>query len=169
MLNEIDIRTFKNFNGFKKRFLSKCPKEYLSLDKNTQTNNCIEWQGSSYTPGYGRISWDGANYTAHRISYLIHKGIIPYGKMVLHTCDNRICINPKHLILGNGTINAKDRDIRGRNKSTTLNEEAVKVIKWFMKYQYKYELNKKLACLYEVDISTINKIHRGITWKWVQV
>lgn len=54
------------------------------------------------------------NTGAHRASYMAFKGDIG-DNHVLHKCDNRICLNPDHLYLGDHMQNMRDRDFRGRN------------------------------------------------------
>lgn len=51
---------------------------------------------------------------AHRLSYEITKGEIPKGMLIRHTCDNPLCINPDHLILGTPKDNHDDMVARGR-------------------------------------------------------
>ena len=46
---------------------------------------------------------------AHRVSYRVFKGRIPYGKLVLHSCNNSLCVNPEHLRVGSDRDNQKDR------------------------------------------------------------
>ena len=50
---------------------------------------------------------------------MIYKGIVPENMCVLHTCDNRVCINPGHLFLGTQQDNIRDRVKKGRNKNPT--------------------------------------------------
>lgn len=52
--------------------------------------------------GYGRTA-------AHRFSYQLHKGSIPFQMWVLHHCDNPGCVNPDHLFLGTAEDNVQDR------------------------------------------------------------
>ena len=82
-------------------------------------NGCWEWQGSvTGNNGYGnmRIPNKGLAYV-HRLSYVMHNGIIPNGMKVLHKCDNSLCCNPAHLILGTQLDNIKDRDMKGRQRN----------------------------------------------------
>lgn len=115
-------------------------------------DDCWEWQGyrttTKYGKGYGAFGIDGATYLVHRISYLIaHPDAISLAapkdksikEFVLHSCDNMICCNPKHLFLGNYDDNNKDRAKKGRpgghgakghaHKLAKLTHEQVKEIR----------------------------------------
>lgn len=76
---------------------------------------CWIWQGAITTKGYGKIGIGGTvtEYT-HRLSYQLHRGPIPRGKLVLHTCDVRRCINPDHLYIGTAKRNTADMLERNR-------------------------------------------------------
>lgn len=75
---------------------------------------CLLWTGairsgtSGTGGGYGQL---GKKY-AHRMAYEAAHGLIPKGLQVLHKCDVRACIEPKHLYLGDHVQNAKDREAR---------------------------------------------------------
>lgn len=76
---------------------------------------CWLWQGAT-TEGYGciRTSISKSRFT-HRISYMVFNGCeIPYGKLVMHKCDVRNCINPKHLLVGTHRDNTQDAISKGR-------------------------------------------------------
>ena len=77
-------------------------------------NGCWEWTGPYDKDGYGAIKRLGKTYRAHRISYEIHKGKIPVGLMVLHSCDNPMCVNPAHLSIGTAKDNSDDMISKGR-------------------------------------------------------
>ncbi|HVM93407.1 MAG TPA: HNH endonuclease [Terriglobales bacterium] len=103
-------------------------------------SGCWEWTGYvNKSLGYGEFFWSRKKGYAHRFSYLIHKGEIPDGKLVCHTCDNRKCVNPEHLWLGSISENIKDMWEKGRqvfgdqrgekNGCAKLTESDVKAIR----------------------------------------
>lgn len=49
-----------------------------------------------------------------KVMYEREKGKFPRGKVIMHECDNRMCINPKHLSAGSQTDNLQDMWRKGR-------------------------------------------------------
>jgi hypothetical protein len=78
---------------------------------------CWLWRGSRQTGGYGQISIAGQRWLAHRAAWRAWRGEIPHGLNVLHICDNRRCINPKHLFLGTARDNYLDAVQKGRMRA----------------------------------------------------
>lgn len=80
-------------------------------------SGCWNWTGWCYGTGYGRFSHSAdKKESAHRLSYRLYKGD-PAGFDVCHTCDNKQCVNPSHLFLGNAFTNANDMVAKGRSKA----------------------------------------------------
>src|SRR5262245_48677546 len=76
-------------------------------------NGCWEWTGELNIRGYGKCQLLG-EVGAHRVSYTVFKGDIPKDTMVLHGCDNKLCVNPQHLHLGDHAQNMREATARGR-------------------------------------------------------
>lgn len=82
------------------------------VNKNTSTG-CWEWTGNLYATGYGSYYFDGKTRRAHRIAmFLTTKRWAT--QFILHSCDNRLCVNPEHLREGNAKDNAADAVARHR-------------------------------------------------------
>lgn len=75
---------------------------------------CWLWQGRPKGGGYGSIYFEGVNWAAHRLAWVLAVGELPQGKVVCHRCDNRLCVNPAHLWLGDPKDNMVDRNAKGR-------------------------------------------------------
>ncbi len=75
------------------------------------------WTGAKNAEGYGVIGAGGNNgqkLRAHRVVYAEAKGVIPEGKIIMHTCDAPACCNPAHLVLGTHAENVADKIRKGR-------------------------------------------------------
>ena len=96
---------------------------WKSVDKKGE-NECWEWVGGTVTGGYGKFSVNRKYTRVHRFSYELHKGKIPkgegyHGMCVCHSCDNPLCVNPKHLRLGTQKENIQEMFTKGRNNWRT--------------------------------------------------
>jgi hypothetical protein len=86
------------------------------LKKKKIKKSCWEWQGFIMPNGYGRMSFKGKDQYVHRLSFAAFIGEIPKGKIICHSCDNRKCINPKHLWIGTFKENTQDACTKGKMK-----------------------------------------------------
>lgn len=75
---------------------------------------CWLWMGYASGSGYGRVMRGGRNAQAHRVAYELAHGPIPAGDVVMHSCDNRLCVNPAHLRVGTQVENMRDMHSKGR-------------------------------------------------------
>lgn len=83
---------------------------------------CWNWTGTLDTDGYGWQRWrelSSVGLKAHRLAWeFTHRHPVPSGMVILHTCDNRACGNPEHLVLGTQADNQRDMSRKGRNHNS---------------------------------------------------
>lgn len=78
---------------------------------------CWVWKGSTKGYGYGQF-YCPKSVKAHRYSWGIHNSKVSSKIFVLHRCDNRLCVNPSHLFLGNNSDNMRDCAKKKRHINT---------------------------------------------------
>lgn len=104
---------------------------------------------------------------AHRAAWELSGNYIPPGLCVLHRCDNRQCVNPKHLFLGTLADNVADcvskgRQARGeKNRHAKLSEQDVLKIR---KALARGEQGKLIAARYKVTPTAISYIRNRKVW-----
>lgn len=98
--------------GYRKPILSRL------LEHSYMTSNgCMMWTGVLKDSGYGVFKINEKRYGAHVVSFLESGGELKADECVLHTCDNRACINPDHLFVGTKGDNNTDRHKKGRSRN----------------------------------------------------
>jgi hypothetical protein len=89
--------------------------------------DCLVWTRCFNSDGYPRAGVAGnVNLKVHREVFFSVNGYYP--PVVRHTCDNRRCINPDHLIGGTNLDNIQDRHTRGRDHNHVTEEERLSCI-----------------------------------------
>ena len=77
---------------------------------------CWIWVGGKITSGYGVFyPTPGFHIGAHVLSYLMFNGKVKHKLQVLHKCDNKSCVNPKHLFIGTNRDNQIDYVNKGKH------------------------------------------------------
>lgn len=75
--------------------------------------DCWQWKAGHSQKGYGAMRWNNVPMRAHKIAWIIANGRMPT-LCILHSCDNRACVNPAHLREGTNADNVADKMSRGR-------------------------------------------------------
>lgn len=134
--------------------------------RKTGPEDCWEWQAST-TSGYGQTFLDGDVVLAHRAVYEIEVED-PGDGYVLHECDNKLCVNPSHLYLGDQQDNMNDAVERGQMPSgenagpAKLTKEEVEQIRW--KVENTDLTQAQIAEQYDVTQPTVSAISNEKTW-----
>lgn len=136
-----------------------------------EPGECWEWQGATDTGGYGRIHVDGRDEGTHRVSYELEHDEKPGDDWVLHHCDNKPCVNPNHLYLGDRSENTKDMYDRGQRSGTGEKNPPAKLtnaeVKEIRARVEDGETQYELADEFDVSQSTISHIVTGYNWSGV--
>lgn len=103
----------------------------------------------------------------HVVSYRHHKGEIPDGHVVRHTCDNPPCINPDHLITGTHAENSRDMVDRKRNNPHLRGKRCTPELARVIKDEYaSSEISQTaLAAKHGLSLQMVNHIINGRRYK----
>lgn len=128
--------------------------------KGKKPNDCWLWIAGTKR-GYGWFAFEGRPDFAQRVSWKLNRGPIPKGMCVLHSCDTRPCVNPKHLFLGTRADNVVDMCNKRRNVEHKLTDNDIRAIRADPRNQ------QVIADAYGVHRVLINRIKRRHIWKHV--
>lgn len=145
-------------------------KERFERKVSRSNSECWLWIGHRAPNGYGMISVDNVPTGAHRVSYELYKGAIPPGRMVLHACDVRCCVNPDHLWLGTHDDNMIDAARKGRmargvdHVHARVTDDTVRRIRELVAAG---AVQREVAAEFGISQSSVSLIARRIYWRHV--
>lgn len=159
-------------------FLSRIDKTPCGPDKSelypTCNHNCWTYKGRLDKDGYGILSVKNYTIQAHRFAYIIYNDAnLSSTDLICHICDNRQCINPNHLYLGNFKQNKKDCINRNRlniaigtqlPQTKLSNDEVVEIL---IDIYNKYKNIQEICNSYNVDYHVIYNILNGKNFKHI--
>ena len=127
--------------------------------KSHQSDECLLWPFAVTVKGYGVVSFQGKTLIAPRVSFFFAHGRWP-NEIIRHSCDTPACVNPLHLLEGNRSDNARDRNERGRQArgETQGLSKLTSVVVREIRAAYPFCTQKQLAFKYGVDKSLISLI-----------
>jgi len=130
---------------------------------------CWEWTACKSSNGYGQFRLNNRDLNAHRVAYTLAKGEIPKGLVVRHTCDNPVCCNPDHLILGTQADNIADMHKRKRNsqRQGEHNGRCKLTAKQAMEVYNSPLPQDEIAKLYNIGKTTVSFIKHKKAWKHI--
>lgn len=138
----------------------------------SNTDECIEWPYYVGPRGYGRMTINGASRCVHVISCEMAHGPRPHRMEAAHSCNNKRCLNPRHLRWATHTENAQDRTLHGtqrrgetHNQSKLTEEQVLAIRRAYVSGVRQVPLSKQ----YGVTLSAINDIVHGRNWKHLPI
>jgi len=126
--------------------------------------SCIEWEGALNSGGYPVTWYKGKTVYAHRLLMDAKPD-----EVVLHTCDNPACVNPKHLKIG--TLAENSADMKSKNRqavgeqcgNSKLTDEEVLTIR-----SYQGSLSsRKVASLFNISKTNVLDIWHRKIWEHI--
>jgi hypothetical protein len=152
-------------------------KNYIEKRTNKKTEDeCWPWSGSIGSDGYGKAKRLGKTLRAHRLVYSYYKGEIPANHFVCHSCDNPLCVNPRHLWTGTHKENELDKTNKGRRSPSPSISHPNTLSRGENHHKAKLKNNdvdhilqskeptKILVQKYNVSRTTIQRIRKGLSW-----
>jgi hypothetical protein len=163
-----------HFNSYQERGFWSRVKSDVRVGGN---EHCWPWLGATRK---GRAVWrpswkhESIVHVAARVALALTEcRVIGEDEFVLHSCDNPMCCNPKHLRVGTLQDNADDRKKRGRSNhcfgpnhpNTSLTEDQVRS----MRLQYAEGVtNGQLVKAFGVSKQVVCQLISGRSYKWVK-
>jgi hypothetical protein len=137
-----------------------------------QEGDCVVWTGTRYSQGYGRVKLASLEVygIAHRIAFEMYNAEIPEGLVAMHICDNRLCVNPNHIVLGTNRANMYDMKRKHRSPSGERHHAAKLTMEQAHRIReaaktFDYATHGQLAKQFGVSRSTVTKILSGQAYR----
>lgn len=136
-------------------------------------SGCHIWTGGLNAQGYGMIRMGAKHRRAHRLAWEAANGPIPEGLGLMHSCDVRCCVNPNHLTPAAQADNLKDMFAKGRGRIPDVKGERQGSAKLTADDVRKIRAmdgsvpRKKIAAIFNVDVSNVGLICRRKAWAHV--
>ena len=128
-------------------------------------DECWPWLAGCFDSGYGAVKYQSKSYRSHRlIFYFIHGHWPP---VVRHSCDNRPCCNPKHLLPGTHQDNMDDQGARNRRNVGTKNGNSKLTEEKVIAIRADGRLGKFIATDYGISLSLVYAVKAREIWQHV--
>jgi hypothetical protein len=129
--------------------------------------DCIRTKNIYLKSGYPAFFRNGKLKTIARMIATRRHGELPSSVDTRHTCDNRWCINPDHIIIGSRSDNVRDMMKRGRHKPMIGQKNGrAKLTPSDVLYIRESGIKTRNLCeQFGVCKSTINYARSGYTWR----
>lgn len=128
-------------------------------------SECWLWRGYIGDRGYGVIGGGKARIRAHRLSWLIHHGPIPDGKVVCHNCDVTMCVNPAHLRVDSHKGNLHESVRKGRKRAWGLQRLDAEQVLAIRQMVAGGTLQYEVAAVFGISRNHVSSIVNRACWR----
>lgn len=134
-------------------------------------DGCWYWTGYALR-GYGTLTHNKKVIRAHRLSYMHFVGEIIGDNVIMHLCDNKLCVNPHHLKQGTQLENIKDRQAKNRMakgsriNGSRLTDIQVMAMRDAIKSGHRI---KETSEYFKIKPANCSRIVNGFYWKHVRI
>lgn len=157
--------------AFIKRHLSLWARFWAKVDKRGE-DECWLWKAELMPNGYGRIGnggrGAGASY-AHRVAWSFFNGPIIDGLDIMHLCNTKACVNPKHLRPGSRAENmqmaSKDGLLKGMRRGLSTNAKLTEQQAAKLRGPLGFGELSKLAAEFGISVTHASRVRHNKRWK----
>ncbi len=84
---------------------------FLKMLTKNEVDGCVNWRYGKDSRGYGQVFYNKKRIKAHRLARMFYENVeeLPKDVFACHKCDNRLCVNPRHIYFGDAKSNVDDR------------------------------------------------------------
>ncbi len=136
-------------------------------------DDCWPWLGPIVRPSfpYGsmklKIGDRHCSMNAHRFMWLVEHPLEELPESVCHSCDNSMCINPKHLFAGTQIDNIRDCISKGRNARGSMFSHSKLTESDVLAIRADRRPHKEIEAEYGLGRKYVSAIKNKRWWKWL--
>lgn len=129
---------------------------------------CVLWTGPTHGKGYGSIYIERKQWYSHRLAFVLCKGAVNPGNVVMHSCDTPLCVFPPHLKQGTCRDNNHDAMRKNRTQHGVKHHNAKynpPFARRVVKLLNSGRSGKEVAAIVGCSKQTVSKIKLGKLWR----
>lgn len=147
-------------------------RDFLLANVHFSGDACLLWPFATVGSGYGIIRGQKSGRRsitlAHRLMCKLAHGAPPNEKLqAAHSCNNRLCVNPRHLRWATCSDNIMDKHLHGTMSRGEAHPRAKLTGDLAMQVYSADGEQRALAREYGVSQSTVSAIKNGRNWAWL--
>lgn len=131
-------------------------------------SGCWLFEGAWTSAHYGNVGYEGHNWLAHRLSFVLLGGELAPDDVLCHRCDTPACLNPAHLFVGSFADNSQDMARKERHMHGERHHMARLTVAAVLEIRRSPLSDEELALQFGVCRATVTYARNGKTWKQVR-